>query len=90
MTRSVWKPTFIDLNTLKKIASNSSDDNIINVWSRSSTILPIFNKKSFNIYNGKNFTTLKITNDSKIGSKFGEFAPTKKRVVHKVLKTKRK
>lgn len=90
MTRSVWKPTFIDLNTLKKIANSSNNDEIINIWSRSSTILPIFNKKNFNVYNGKNFTTLKITNDSKIGSKFGEFAPTKKRVVHKVLKTKRK
>lgn len=89
MARSIWKPTYINLSILQKIAKHNNKGNI-KVWCRSSTILPIFKDKTFDVYNGKNFTTIKINNNDKIGHKFGEFAPTKKRVVHKVLKTKRK
>ena len=89
MARSTWKPTYISLSILQKIAKNTKNTPI-KVWDRSSTILPVFKDKTFNIYNGKNFTSVKINTDNKIGHKFGEFAPTKKRVVHKVLKTKRK
>ncbi len=89
MARSSWKPTYINLSILKKIAKHKTANAAIPIWCRSSTILPVFKDKVFNIYNGKNFTQVKIT-DQKINHKFGEFAPTKKRVVHKVLKTKKK
>jgi small subunit ribosomal protein S19 len=55
------------------------------IWSRRSTILPQFVGSSFSIYNGKNFISLNISQEM-IGHKFGEFATTRKKPIHKKKK----
>ena len=47
------------------------------IWSRRSCILPQFVGCYAQIYNGKGFVGLKIT-DEMVGHKFGEFASTRK------------
>lgn len=71
MTRSVWKGPFIDPALLK------SKEIKRKVWSRRSCILPQFVGSLAQIYNGKSFIGLKITEDM-VGHKFGEFASTRK------------
>ena len=88
MTRSSWKGPFCE-QTLNK--TNSSDSKsktptrflVRNkVWSRRSTILPIFLNKQLLIYNGKVFIPLTVTEEM-IGHKYGEFAGTRKKPIHK-------
>jgi small subunit ribosomal protein S19 len=71
MTRSIWKGPFVDtcLFKQKKIRWR--------IWSRRSYILPQFVGCYAQIYNGKNFVGLKITEEM-VGHKFGEFASTRK------------
>ena len=45
-------------------------------WSRKSTIIPDFVGVSFQIYNGKKFIPITISEDM-VGHKLGEFAPTR-------------
>nr|YP_001315122.1 ribosomal protein S19 [Chlorokybus atmophyticus]ABO15119.1 ribosomal protein S19 [Chlorokybus atmophyticus] len=52
------------------------------IWSRRSTILPDFVGQSFEVHNGKLFIPVRITEEM-IGHKFGEFASTRKKPVHK-------
>ncbi len=47
------------------------------IWSRRSCILPQFVGRYAQIYNGKGFVGLKITEEM-VGHKFGEFASTRK------------
>jgi small subunit ribosomal protein S19 len=56
----------------------SLDSMTIQTWSRSSTILPSFVSKKFQIYNGKNFVEVLIT-EAMVGYKLGEFARTRVR-----------
>lgn len=74
MTRSLWKGPFCEIvfNTNK-------------IYSRRSLILPKFLGKTFLIYNGKIFISLKVSEDI-IGHRFGEFSTTRKKPVHKKKK----
>lgn len=96
MTRSLWKGPFIDYSlfslagTLEKQPfSNQKKEKIskqkIQVWSRRSLIIPEFLNKKFEIHNGKSFISLQVTEDM-IGHKFGEFASTRKKTLHKKVK----
>ena len=78
MARSVWKGPFVDGHVLKKAeeASNSGRNQVIQTWSRRSTILPQFVGLTFGVYNGQKFIPVLVT-DEMIGHKFGEFAPTR-------------
>nr|YP_010399842.1 ribosomal protein S19 [Nowellia curvifolia]QIA60624.1 ribosomal protein S19 [Nowellia curvifolia]UQM88608.1 ribosomal protein S19 [Nowellia curvifolia] len=71
MTRSIWKGPFVDtcLFKQKKIRWR--------IWSRRSCILPQFVGCYAQIYNGKGFVGLRITEEM-VGHKFGEFASTRK------------
>lgn len=91
MSRSIWKGPFceIKLPHLKNgtlldppfLAPNLK----VKVWSRRSIILPLHLGKNFEIYNGKRFVGLKVSEEM-IGHKFGEFALTRRRPIHKVNK----
>lgn len=72
------KNAFVHSSLIKKInrANVEEKDNVINVYSRGTTILPSFVYKTFRIHNGKKFITLKVT-EKIIGYKFGEFARTR-------------
>lgn len=78
MARSLWKGPFVDGFLLKKVekAKQSGRNQIINIWSRRSTILPQFIGVTFGVYNGKKFVPVLVTEDM-IGRKFGEFSPTR-------------
>ena len=77
MARSVWKGPFVDASVLQH-----SFDKRINIWSRRSVIIPQFINQQVYIYNGKTFISLLVTEDM-VGHKFGEFAITRKRALHK-------
>ncbi len=79
MARSVWKGPFVDLHLLKKAEvaqENSGRGGPIKTWSRRSTILPQFVGLTFNVYNGRKFVPVSVSEEM-VGMKLGEFAPTR-------------
>ena len=83
MTRSIWKGPFSEVDNKKNFNTPQK------VWSRRSLILPRDIDLLFSIYNGKNFISIKIKGEM-VGHKFGEFAITRKKPIHKSSKKKRK
>ena len=77
MARSVWKGPFVDANMFTGLDNTNK-----RIWSRRSVIVPQFVNKTVSIHNGKSFISLLITEDM-VGHKFGEFAITRKRTLHK-------
>ena len=53
-----------------------SNNRPIKTWSRRSTILPQFIGITFNVYNGKKFIPVLVSEDM-VGQKLGEYAPTR-------------
>ena len=78
MSRSIWKGPFVDGYLLKKaeVARNSGRNDVIKTWSRRSTILPQFVGITFNVYNGKKFIPVLISEEM-VGQKLGEYSPTR-------------
>ncbi len=76
MSRSTWKGPFAELYNLSTGQR---------VWSRRSMILPKDVGKSVLVHNGNKFITLRIT-QLMAGHKFGEFAQTRKKPLHKKKK----
>lgn len=89
MIRSIKKGPYISINILNKLKKQKSTHEQINIWDRSSTILPNFIGKTFGIYNGKKHIPIFIT-ENMVGHKFGEFALTRKFIAHKNLDKKNK
>ena len=85
MVRSKWKGPFVDESIVRKIRKSP---NKIKTWSRRSVIMPLFVGHTVNVYNGKIFIPVTVTEEM-IGHKFGEFSVTKRQVKH-VVKTKKK
>ena len=79
MSRSIWKGKFVDISILKSVYFlNFLDrENILQVWSRRSVILPDLIGRLVDVYNGKRFVRIRITKYM-VGHKFGEFAYTKR------------
>jgi len=71
MNRSKWKGPFLNFSMLNELNQKK-----IKIFDRSSTILPQFIGLNINVYNGKRFILLKVT-ELMVGHKFGEFALTK-------------
>lgn len=89
MARSVWKGPFLEYNIMKSVARIQQNIQKLpnrkeprdtklrhKVWSRRSCILPQFLGLYTQIYNGRKWIGLKITEEM-IGHKFGEFASTR-------------
>jgi len=90
MSRSVSKGPFVDHFFFHKLTTKGNiSTKKIKVWSRRSCILPQFVGKHFEIYNGKSFVSLEVHEDM-IGHKFGEFAMTRKKALHKKKEKKKK
>ena len=83
MARSIWKGPFVEESLIKKVEREKTNPGKkpIKTWSRKSTILPDFVGVSFQIYNGKKFIPITISEDM-VGHKLGEFAPTRQFVGH--------
>ena len=92
MPRSLWKGPFLDrcvLKAFERQKTESSGVQKIRLWSRRSVILPECIDQSFEIHTGKQFLTVRVTEDM-VGHKFGEFASTRKKVFHKKAKVVKK
>ena len=78
MVRSVWKGPFVDGHLIKKVQTSlkESSNKPIKTWSRRSTILPQFVGITFNVYNGKKFIPV-LVSEEMVGQKLGEYAPTR-------------
>ncbi len=78
MARSVWKGPFVDGHLIKKVQIQLKENNTrpIKTWSRRSTILPQFVGMTFNVYNGKKFIPVFISEEM-VGQKLGEYSPTR-------------
>ena len=87
MSRSKWKGPYIDEHSLNKI-HYLKKNYIKPTVSRNTTILPKFIEKTFEVYNGKKFNEILVTEEM-VGHKFGEFSPTRKRFSFKKKKTKK-
>ena len=78
MARSVKKGPFIDKHLYKKIVEmkDASKKKPIKTWSRRSTIFPEMVGLTINVYNGKKFIPVYVT-ENLVGHKLGEFSPTR-------------
>ncbi|MCG8571484.1 MAG: 30S ribosomal protein S19 [Spirochaetes bacterium] len=78
MSRSVKKGPFIDKHLYKKIIEmkDSAKKRPIKTWSRRSTIFPEMVGLTINVYNGKKFIPVYVT-ENLVGHKLGEFSPTR-------------
>lgn len=83
MARSVWKGPFVDSHLLKKAetAAATNSHKAIKTWSRRSTILPQFVGLNFQVYNGKKFVPVTVSEEM-VGHKLGEFVPTRTFIAH--------
>jgi small subunit ribosomal protein S19 len=79
MTRSLKKGPYIDEKLLKKIQrmKEANKEGPIKTWARDSTISPEMIGFTFLVHNGKEFISVKVQ-ESMVGHKLGEFAPTTK------------
>jgi len=78
MSRSVKKGPFIDKHLYKKVleAKDTGARKPIKTWSRRSTIFPEMVGLTLNVYNGKKFIPVMVT-ENLVGHKLGEFSPTR-------------
>ena len=78
MGRSIKKGPFVEQHLLDKLEKLNADGKKkpIKTWSRRSDIAPEFVGHTFMVHNGKNFTTVFVT-ENIVGHKLGEFSPTR-------------
>lgn len=82
MSRSLKKGAWVDPKLLKKISNvKAGDKTVVKTWSRSSTITPEMVGFTFGVHNGKIHVPVFVV-ENMVGHKLGEFAPTRKFVVH--------
>ena len=78
MPRSLKKGPFVDEHLIKKIDQirRSGRKQVIETWSRRSTITPDFVGHTIAVHNGNKMIPVYIT-ENMVGHKLGEFAPTR-------------
>jgi len=82
MSRSLKKGPFVDPKLLKKIQKlKQGDPTVIKTWARSSTITPEMVGFKIAVHNGRDHIPVTVVEDM-VGHKLGEFAPTRKFIVH--------
>jgi len=84
-----FKSAKTDISSSISLNNNLQQRSVYKVWSRRSMILPEYIEQKFLIYNGKTFISLKVDTDM-VGHKFGEFANTRKKPIHKTKTNKKK
>ncbi len=82
MARSLKKGPYSSEKLLQKIRNlKSGAPEIIKTWCRACTITPEMVGFTFGVHNGREFITVRATEDM-VGHKLGEFAPTTKFARH--------
>ena len=78
MPRSLKKGPFVDEHLLNKVdaQNDAGTKQVIKTWSRRSTILPDFIGHTIAVHDGRKHVPVFI-DESMVGHKLGEFAPTK-------------
>lgn len=79
MSRSKYKGPFFKVNLIE------DETKWIRIHNKNLNILPEYVNRFVNIYNGKTFINIKIT-EKMIGYKFGEFINTRKKHIYKKKK----
>ena len=78
MSRSLKKGPYIDEKLVAKTKNlKQGGKEIIKTWSRRCAIAPEMVGFSFGVHNGKDFITVKVSEEM-VGHKLGEFSPTTK------------
>ena len=90
MPRSIKKGPFVDEHLLLKVEkmNRSGQKQPIKTWSRRSTVVPDFVGFTIAIHDGRKHIPVFIT-ENMVGSKFGEFAPTRTFKKHGGVKAKK-
>ena len=88
MARSIKKGPFVDAYLYDKVEALKGDKAPIKTWSRRSMIVPEFVGHTFEVHNGRTFTTVFVT-ENMVGHKFGEFSPTRTFPEHGVMSGKK-
>jgi small subunit ribosomal protein S19 len=91
MARSLKKGPFVDEHLLRKIekANSGGDKRVIRTWSRRSTIIPEMVGLTIAVHDGRKHVPV-FVNESMVGHKLGEFAPTRTFRGHVADKSARK
>jgi len=78
MGRSLKKGPFVAQSITKKIdqLNAAGKKDVIQTWSRSTTILPNMIGHTFAVYNGQQHVPVFVS-DQMVGHKLGEFSPTR-------------
>lgn len=78
MARSLRKGPFVDEHLLRKVekANAGGDKRVIRTWSRRSTVIPEMVGLTIAVHDGRKHVPVFI-NESMVGHKLGEFAPTR-------------
>lgn len=78
MARSLKKGPFVDEHLLRKVerANAGGDKRVIRTWSRRSTVIPEMVGLTIAVHDGRKHVPVFI-NESMVGHKLGEFAPTR-------------
>jgi len=78
MARSIKKGPFIDDHLLKKVikAKDTNSRKVIKTWSRRSDIIPDMIGLTFAVHNGKKFIPVFVS-ENMVGTKLGEYSPTR-------------
>jgi len=91
MSRSLKKGPYVDAKLMAKVKTMqaSGDKKPIKTWARRSTIPPECVGHTFLVHNGRQFIEVYV-NESMVGHRLGEFAPTRKftghgRVVKRII-----
>ena len=79
MSRSKWKPLFSNEKSI------NFDKKINKIYERNAIITEKYIDHTFQIYNGTRFFEVIVTKNM-VGQKFGEFAPSKIKPIHKKKK----
>ncbi len=78
MSRSIKKGPFVHDKLLKRIIAmnEANEKKVVKTWSRASTIFPQFVGHTIAVHDGRKHVPVYVTEDM-VGSKLGEFAPTR-------------
>jgi len=84
MGRSIKKGPYIAYHLLNKlnVQNGKGTKDVIQTWSRSSTILPLMIGHTISVYNGQKHVPVFIS-ENLVGHKLGEFVPTRTFRSHK-------
>jgi len=90
MSRSLRKGPYVEESLLRRFQKTvqSGQKQPIKTWSRRSTVIPDFVGHTFAIYDGRKHVPVFIT-ENMVGSKLGEFVPTRTFRQHGGIKAKK-